>query len=385
MPFRLWRMNEQKKRNKKEPSQMRHGYTTGACATAMTKAALQALVMGKVPDEVTIYLPAGQYATFKVCAFQVLEDRVMCETIKDAGDDPDATHQARIQSTVMFSKEKGIHLDGGVGVGRVTKAGLPVPVGQAAINPVPRKMIFGVVEEFIGKFELNCGIEVIISVPDGEEIAAKTLNSRLGIIGGISILGTRGIVVPFSSSAYMASIVQAINVAKESGCEHLVITTGGRSEKYAMKQYPHLPEEAFIEMGDFVGFTLKNIAKKKIPKVSLVGMMGKFSKVAQGVMMVHSKSTPVSFEFLAGMADKAGVNEKMQQEIVQANTASQVGDMLKGNEAFFTALCKNCCYYALNHMNTDIKVSTTLYTLNGDCLGKAENIDKLDEDDWYRG
>ncbi|WP_163100121.1 cobalt-precorrin-5B (C(1))-methyltransferase [Peribacillus alkalitolerans] len=378
-------MNVQKKRDKKDPSQMRHGYTTGACATAMTKAALQALVVGKVPDEITIYLPIGQYATFKVTAFEVSDDRVMCETIKDAGDDPDATHQARIQSTVRYSKENGVHLDGGIGVGRVTKPGLPVPVGQAAINPVPRKMIRGVVQESIEKYKLVCGIEVVISVPDGEEIAKKTLNGRLGIIGGISILGTRGTVVPFSSSAYMASIVQAINVAKEAGCEHLVITTGGRSEKYAMQQYPHLPEEAFIEMGDFVGFTLKNIAKKKIPRVSLVGMMGKFSKVAQGVMMVHSKSAPINFEFLAGIANKVGVDEKTQQEILQANTASQVGEMLQGNEAFFTALCKNCCYYALNHMNTDIKVSTTLYAMNGDCLGKAENIDELDEDDWYRG
>ncbi|WP_404333190.1 cobalt-precorrin-5B (C(1))-methyltransferase [Mesobacillus maritimus] len=379
-------MSEQKKRNKKDPSQMRHGYTTGSCATAMTKAALQALIVGKVPDEVTIYLPVvSQYATFKVSAFEVSDEWVMCETIKDAGDDPDATHQARIRSTVRYSKEKGIHLDGGVGVGRVTKAGLPVPVGQAAINPVPRKMIYGVVQEALEKFHLDCGIEVVISVPEGEEIAKKTLNGRLGIIGGISILGTRGTVIPFSSSAYMASIVQAINVAKEAGCEHLVITTGGRSEKYAMRQYPHLPEEAFIEMGDFVGFTLKNLARKKIPRVSLVGMMGKFSKVAQGVMMVHSKSAPVSFEFLAGIANKVGVDEETQREILQANTASQVAEFLQGNEAFFTALCKNCCYYALNHLNTDMKVSTTLYTLNGDFLGKAENIDKLDEDDWYRG
>jgi cobalt-precorrin-5B (C1)-methyltransferase len=378
-------MNGQKQRNKKDPSQMRHGYTTGACAAAMTKAALHALVMGEVPNEVTIYLPVGQYATFKVTAFEMSDDLVMCETIKDAGDDPDATHKARIQSTVRYAKKEGIHLDGGIGVGRVTKAGLPVPVGQAAINPVPRKMIHGVVQEAIDKFKLNRGIEVVISVPDGVEIAEKTLNGRLGIIGGISILGTRGTVVPFSSSAYMASIVQAINVAKEAGCEHLVITTGGRSEKFSMQQYSHLPEEAFIEMGDFVGFTLKNIARKKIPRVSLVGMMGKFSKVAQGVMMVHSKSAPVSFEFLAGMANKVGVEEDIQRDILQANTASQVGEILQGNEAFFEALCRNCCYYALNHMNAEIKVSTTLYAMNGDCLGKAENIDKLDEDNWYRG
>lgn len=377
-------MNEQNKRNKKDPSQMRHGYTTGACATAMTKAALQGIITGQVPEEVTIYLPVGQFATFKVEANETKDNAIMCETIKDAGDDPDATHQARIQSTVRLIDEPGIHLDGGVGVGRVTKAGLPVPVGYAAINPVPQKMITGVVQEAIDTYAIDQGVEVIISVPDGEEIAKKTLNARLGIVGGISILGTRGTVVPFSSSAYMASIVQALNVAKEAGCDHIVITTGGRSEKFAMKQYPDLPEEAFVEMGDFVGFTLKNIARKKFAKVSLVGMMGKFSKVAQGVMMVHSKSAPISFEFLAGIAKKVGVGAEQIDEILNANTASQVGDILKGNEAFFKALCKNCCYFALAHMNTTIRVSTSLYAMNGDCLGKAENIDKLDEDDWYR-
>ncbi len=364
---------------------MRHGYTTGACATAMTKAALQALVTGEVPQEVTIYLPVGQYATFRVEASEVKDGQVMCETIKDAGDDPDATHRARIQSTVRFSEAEGISLDGGVGVGRVTKAGLPVAVGEAAINPVPRKMIHGVVQEMIEQYDLSQGVEVVISVPDGEEIAKKTLNGRLGIIGGISILGTRGTVVPFSSSAYMASIVQAINVAKEAGCDHLVITTGGRSEKYAMKQYPHLPQEAFIEMGDFVGFTLKHIARKGIPNVSLVGMMGKFSKVAQGVMMVHSKSAPISFEFLAAIARKVGVNQVVIEEILGANTASQVGEMLQENAAYFEALCKNCCYYALAHTKAELNVSTSLYAMNGDCLGKAENIDKLDENDWYRG
>lgn len=222
-------------------------------------------------------------------------------------------------------------------------------------------------------------------MPDGEEIAKKTLNGRLGILGGISILGTRGTVVPFSNAAYMASIVQALNVAKEAGCEHIVITTGGRSEKYAMQQYPHLQEEAFVEMGDFVGFTLKHIARKKFAQVSLVGMMGKFSKVAMGVMMVHSKSAPISFEFLAGIAQKVGVEQAMLDDILQANTASQVGEMLQNNAAYFEALCKNCCYYALAHMNVNIQVSTSLYAMTGDCLGKAENIDKLDENDWYRG
>ncbi|MDD1370969.1 cobalt-precorrin-5B (C(1))-methyltransferase CbiD, partial [Bacillus sp. MHSD17] len=178
--------------------------------------------------------------TIENCTFE--NNTVSCETIKDAGDDPDATHKALIIGTVSWADTPGIHLDGGIGVGRVTKPGLPVPVGEAAINPVPRKMIHSTVQGVLDDFQIKRGVNVIISVPDGEEIAKKTLNGRLGIIGGISILGTRGTVVPFSSSAYMASIVQAISVAKAAGCEHLVITTGGRSEKYGMAQYPNLPE-----------------------------------------------------------------------------------------------------------------------------------------------
>lgn len=381
-------MNEQNnKTRKKDPKEMRHGFTTGACATAMTKAALLTLVTGEMQKNVTIYLPVGQFATFQIEETKITASSVLCATIKDAGDDPDATHQARIESTVRLVEEPGIHLDGGIGVGRVTKPGLPVDVGEAAINPVPRKMIKQVVQEVIDTYALSKGVEVIISVPDGEEIAKKTLNGRLGILGGISILGTRGTVVPFSSSAYMASIVQAINVAKLAGCDHLVLTTGGRSEKYAMKQYPYLKEEAFIEMGDFVGFTLKHIKRQKIPNVSLVGMMGKFSKVAQGVMMVHSKSAPINFEFLANLALKVGVPIEIYEEVLQANTASQVGEIMlhHGYTQFFDELSKSCCYHALHHVKGDINVSTSLYSMKGECLGRADQIDTIDEDDWYRG
>ncbi|MDM5334091.1 cobalt-precorrin-5B (C(1))-methyltransferase [Ureibacillus composti] len=380
-------MNVQKKSNKKDPKEMRHGYTTGACATAMTKASLLTLITNEVQEQVTIFLPAGQFATFDVAETVTSEGMVSCTTIKDAGDDPDVTHLARIVSSVRFVDKPGIHLDGGVGVGRVTKPGLPVPVGEAAINPVPRKMLLAVVQEIIESYQVDKGIEVIISVPDGVELAKKTLNGRLGIIGGISILGTRGIVVPFSSSAYMASIVQAISVAKEAGCDHLVLTTGGRSEKFAMKQYPDLQEEAFIEMGDFVGFTLKHIKKKEIPYVSLVGMMGKFSKLAQGNMMLHSKSAPIDFGFLANVAKRAGASEEVQQQVEQANTASQVGELMKelGFTAFFDYLCRYCSYHAIAHVNGGISVSTAFYTMGGDCLGKVDHIDTIDEDDWDRG
>jgi len=218
-------------------------------------------------------------------------------------------------------------------------------------------------------------------------MAKKTLNGRLGIIGGISILGTRGTVVPFSSSAYMASIVQAISVAKEAGCEHLVVTTGGRSEKYAMAQYPNLPEEAFIEMGDFVGFTLKHCKRLGMKQVSLVGMMGKFSKVAQGVMMVHSKSAPIDFNFLAQLAVDIGADEETVTNVREANTASQVGEIMaeSGYDAFFHRLCEACCYSSLHHIKGGLTLSTSIYSMQGQLLGRADDIASIDEIDWDRG
>ncbi|MFC0270562.1 cobalt-precorrin-5B (C(1))-methyltransferase [Metabacillus herbersteinensis] len=356
-----------------EPKKLREGYTTGACATATTKAALLALITGEHQKEATIYLPVGRHATFQMESCEVSSNSVTVGTIKDAGDDPDATHRALILSTVSWSDHPGITLDGGIGVGRVTKEGLPVPVGEAAINPVPRKMILQTTQEVLDEHGVSKGVNVIISVPDGEEMAKKTLNGRLGILGGISILGTRGIVVPFSSAAYKASIVQAISVARASKCDHIVITTGGRSEKYGIKQYPDLPEEAFIEMGDFVGFTLKQCKRQGVKKVSMVGMMGKFSKVAQGVMMVHSKSAPVDFNFLADVANEVGASEDLLEQIRGANTATQVGSIMSDNNfpAFFEKLCTSCCIAALNEVAGSIEIETTLYTMKGEFLGKA--------------
>jgi cobalt-precorrin-5B (C1)-methyltransferase len=375
------------KKEKKDPSQMRYGYTTGACSTAATKAALIALITGEAQEESTIHLPVGRDATFTIEKCEMAENTVRAETIKDAGDDPDATHKALIVSTVSWIDKPGIILDGGVGVGRVTKPGLPVPVGEAAINPIPRKMILTTVQQTLEEFQINRGVKVVISVPDGEEIAKKTLNGRLGIIGGISILGTRGIVVPFSSSAYMASIVEAISVAKACGCEHVVLTTGGRSEKYAMRLLPELPEEAFIEMGDFVGFSLKQCKKQGIHKVSLVGMMGKFSKVAQGVMMVHSKGSSVDFGFLAEVARSVGADDELVSEIAHANTASYVGDRMaeENNFEFFNKLCEACCHSALKEVKGGIEVETAIYSLKGQLLGRAVGIDSIDEINWNRG
>jgi cobalt-precorrin-5B (C1)-methyltransferase len=361
------------KKQEKDPKQMRHGYTTGACATATTKAALIALITQETQQEATIMLPIGKNVSFVIDSCEVTRDMGIARTIKDAGDDPDATHKALIVSTVTWNEKEGIELDGGIGVGRVTKPGLPVPVGEAAINPVPRKMILETAQAVLNECQITRGIKVVISVPEGEEIAKKTLNPRLGILGGISILGTRGTVVPFSSSAYMASIVQAVSVAKSSGCDHIVLTTGGRSEKLAMQLIPDLPEEAYVEMGDFVGFSLKQCKKQRIKKVSLVGMMGKFSKVAQGVMMVHSKSAPVDFGFLAQLATEVGVEGTLIEEIKQANTASQVGDLMleHGYDQFFEKLCAYCCQSAMKEVKGGLELETAIFTMKGQLLGRA--------------
>ena len=353
---------------------LRHGYTTGACATACTKAALLALIHQQRVEETTIWIPAGQWVTFQLHGVDYTPVEAQAATIKDGGDDPDATHGATIIATVSWSDNPGVDIDGGIGVGRVTKPGLPIPVGMAAINPVPRQMIQSIVESILSEHDIERGVKVVISVPDGEEIAKKTLNGRLGILGGISILGTRGIVVPFSTSSYKASIAYAMNVAKEQGISTVVLTTGGRSEKYAMKLFPDLPMEAFVEMGDFVGFSAKHAQRVGMKEIRFVGMMGKFSKVAQGIMMVHAKSAPIDFSFLADLARKAGVpNEKIEQ-VLTANTASQVGDFMKewGYPQFFTQVAKACCEQVLDHIGGNMRIATHLTTLSGEYLGGAD-------------
>lgn len=356
-----------------EKKQLRYGYTTGACATAATKSALIALITSEPQWEVTIWIPAGKFVSFQIRTCEIFDGVSKASVIKDGGDDPDATHGATIEATVSFLHTTDITIDGGIGVGKVTKKGLPLAIGQAAINPIPRQMIEATVKDVLKSYNINRGVKVVISVPQGEEIAKKTLNPRLGIIGGISILGTRGIVVPFSNSAYKQSITQAIAVAKASGCTHIVITTGGRSEKYGMQLYPSLPEEAFIEMGDFVGWALKQAKQQEMKKVSIVGMMGKLSKLANKSMNLHSKSSQVDFSFLANVASSVGVAKDLLEEIKTANTAMQVGEMMEqhGYHDFFQRLCELSCLASLEEVGGEMIVETHLYTLAGSLLGGA--------------
>ncbi|WP_046636779.1 cobalt-precorrin-5B (C(1))-methyltransferase [Neorhizobium galegae] len=299
---------------------LRRGWTTGTCAAAASKAACLALLSGKFPDPVTVTLPGGQTPSFALAVEETGEGFARAGIVKDAGDDPDVTHGALIKSTVRRGVAgSGIVFKAGEGVGTVTRAGLPLPVGEPAINPVPRKMIAQAIAEVAGE---EADFEVEISVADGEKIAEKTLNGRLGILGGISILGTTGIVIPFSCSAWIHSIWRGIDVARAAGLDHVAGATGNTSEK-AVQAHHGLHEIALIDMGDFVGGMLKYLRDHPVPKVTIAGGVAKMTKLAQGMLDVHSKRGLADLEALAKLAGEAGASDKLAAQIAAANTVSQ--------------------------------------------------------------
>ena len=267
---------------------LRTGWTTGTCAAAASKAAARALLTGEQQARVDVKLPKKgeeRRISFEVERCEVGGSWAEAVVVKDAGDDPDVTHGAHLTARVSWKGEPGIELDRGEGVGAVTKPGLGLPVGGPAINEVPRRMISYSVEEVLDPQER--GVRVVISVPGGEKMAEKTTNARLGIVGGISILGTTGIVRPFSTAAWAASVVQAINVMGAQGHKTFVLSTGGLTERAAMRLLPDLEEVCFIEVGDFTGQAIKQAVKRGLKRCFFVGMAGKLAKLAAGVMMTH--------------------------------------------------------------------------------------------------
>jgi cobalt-precorrin-5B (C1)-methyltransferase len=311
---------------------LRTGWTTGACAAAAAKAAATALVTREVQRAVEIGLPSGGRVSFPVescriapdegvLAEEVLAEAVRAEAVvvKDAGDDPDVTDGARLTASVSWRQHAGLELDGGVGVGVVTKPGLGLELGGPAINPVPRKMITEAVGEAVNLAER--GLRVIISVPDGERMARKTTNGRLGILGGISILGTTGIVRPFSTASWRASVEQAVAVLSAQGERTLVLCTGGRTEKGAMALLPGLPEVCFVEVGDFTGAALRRAVEHQVGRVVFVGMAGKLTKLAAGVLMTHYTRSKVSTGLLGDITRAAGGDAELADRVSDANTA----------------------------------------------------------------
>ncbi|ATL87318.1 cobalt-precorrin-5B (C(1))-methyltransferase [Streptomyces malaysiensis subsp. malaysiensis] len=303
-----------------ERSGLRHGWTTGACATAATTAAYTALLGAEFPDPVTIELPKGQRPAFALAAEELTADRAMAAVVKDAGDDPDVTHGALVRATVrVLPPGSGVVFRAGPGVGTVTRPGLPLDVGEPAINPVPRQMMRDHIASVAARHGETGDVEIEISVDHGEEIARSTWNPRLGILGGLSILGTTGIVVPYSCSAWIDSIRRGVDVARAAGRSHVAGCTGSTSEKVAVAVHG-LPEDALLDMGDFAGAVLKYLRRHPVDRLTIAGGFAKLSKLAAGHLDLHSSRSQVDKGFLAELARRGGADEKLAQAVATANT-----------------------------------------------------------------
>jgi len=312
---------------RKPEGALRRGWTTGACATAATKAAYTALLTGRFPDPVRITLPKGEQPAFALAREALADGVASAAIVKDAGDDPDVTHLATVQATVRRGASgSGVTFKAGPGVGTVTLPGLPLPVGEPAINPVPRRMMGQVVAEIAALHGDAGDVEIEISIDGGEALARKTWNPRLGILGGLSILGTTGVVVPFSCSAWIHSIHRGIDVARAAGIGHAAACTGSTSEAAVQKIYG-LPEIALLDMGDFAGGLLKYLRRHPLPRLTIAGGFGKLCKLAAGALDLHSGRSQVDFDLLAQILAGLGAAPALVAEARAANTAKQVLDL----------------------------------------------------------
>ncbi len=321
-------LRQQGKTDRADQRPLRRGWTTGACATAAAKAAASALFGAGFPDPVTIRLPRGGSASFALAETARFGDgRAMAAVVKDAGDDPDVTHGCLVCATLARRPAgSGVSFRAGPGVGTVTLPGLPLPVGEPAINPVPRRMMVEAVSEVAHTAGCHADLEIEIAIPDGEAIAKKTWNPRLGILGGLSILGTTGIVVPYSCSAWIHSVQRGVDVARAAGLAHLAAVTGSTSEAAVRRRYG-LPDIAILDMGDFVGGTLKYLRRHAVPRLTLAGGFAKTTKLAAGAMDLHSRRSQVDFALLAELARGLGAKEGLGAAIAASHTAMRALDL----------------------------------------------------------
>lgn len=352
---------------------LRRGWTTGACATAAAKSAYIALLSGAFEDPVTITLPRGERVAFALARQELAPDAATAAIVKDAGDDPDVTHGALVEATVRRTDDGGgVRFKAGPGVGTVTKPGLPVGPGEPAINPVPRKMIAGAIAEVAEANGATGDVEVEISIPNGEKLAEKTMNARLGIVGGLSILGTTGIVVPYSCAAWIHSIYSGIDVARATGLTHVAGATGSTSEAAVQRHYG-LPESALIDMGDFVGGMLKHLRKHPVPRVTIAGGVAKMTKLAQGMLDLHSGKGAVDRTALAGVAQGVGASEAAVGAIRAANTTAQVFQIAESEglalgDAIAAAARREA---EIVVAGADIAIDVLIFDRNSNLVGKS--------------
>lgn len=358
-------------RFKIDKSALKEGLTTGACSTAAAKAATLLATGGSSSlGEVTSKLPMGREQVFKLFRQRPVAGGYAVSIIKNAGDDPDVTHGAEITATVTVTREPGIRLKNGKGVAEVTKPGLGLTVGEPAINPVPRQTITEQVQAVLDASPSYQGATVTISIEDGEDRAKNTTNARLGLLGGLSILGTTGVVKPYSTAAFVASVTQSIKLAGHDGHKAVVFTTGGRSEQFAMKLLPAIAESCFIQVGDYIGVALRNSVAVGMASVYIVAMVGKLSKMADGRMMTHASGSTVNMTLLSELAGRAGASQKAQQEILGANTARHVLDICTA-EGMAPQFCTTICAEVKGITERFSKGKVTINVVMVDFVGKV--------------
>lgn len=386
----------------KHRGELRSGYTTGACAAAASRAAVRALLTGQTVSMITITLPNQTQASFQLCRLEHHAGGVLAGIIKDGGDDPDCTHGIEIQCFASWSPSAGIDIDGGVGVAKVTLPGLELPVGMAAINPVPRKNIHEMAwQEWQAHLAHSpadmahnpLGLKLEIRVPEGEACAKQTISERLGLIGGISILGTRGTVKPYSTSAFSASVRQSVQVASANQLKHVVLTTGSRSERAAMNMLTALDSMAFIQAGDFVGVGLRAAKRYDVERVTVVAMIGKLGKLVAGHMMTHVSGHAINFVQLADIAAQQGADAALCQRIANANTGRHVLDLVREHylaqqpasvgqhqcDAYLQALCQQAALHASAYVAERVVIEVRLIDFDGTLLAGNSNSNSNEE------
>ena len=361
-------MEEQLKSREK----LRTGFTTGTAAAATSKAAILSIINQKKIDSVKVTLPKNHEIGIKIHSCEYSNSTAKCSVIKDGGDDPDVTHGAEIFVELSLTSELNkIEIDGGEGVGIVTKPGLGLEINEPAINPTPKKMIAENIREVANDILKKNGIKIVISVPNGKELAKKTDNPRLGIVGGISILGTTGIVIPYSTASFAASVRQNLDVSLAMGNDTVVLTTGGRSEDFS-KKIVDLPEHSFVQMGDFAGYTIQQCAKKGIKKAYVAGFIGKLAKIAAGAKQTHVKGSKVDTNFLSELAKQCNADENVVNKIKTANSARHVQEIINENKinGFFDLVCSQVYHQMSKHSEEKVPIEVLLFDFDGKILGK---------------
>jgi cobalt-precorrin-5B (C1)-methyltransferase len=351
---------------------LRRGWTTGACAAAAARAAATALMTGAFPDPVSIRLPGGQCPAFALNRTRLGAGEATASVVKDAGDDPDVTHGAEIAATVRAAAPgAGVCFHAGAGVGTVTKPGLPLAVGEPAINPGPRKMIAAALAEAAAASGRAADFDVTVSIPGGEALAVQTSNRRLGIVGGLSVLGTTGIVIPYSCSSWIHSIHSGIDVARATGLAHIAAATGSTSEA-AVRRLHGLPEEACISMGDFAGGLLKYLRRHPVPRLTLAGGFAKISKLAAGNMDLHSARSSVELDGLAAMLADLGAPADLIAAAKSANTAGQVLELARARGfALGDLVARRAREVALATVSGGMMVEVAIFGRDGALVGHA--------------